>query len=159
MRGSVGSMHRATRKEIPLAGMMSGGVPTEEEGAGMERRWSVRGPLHAGLLGLVAAVLVIVGLLGMHALTSGGSSPHAAHMSASAAMPCAATECAGQAPCTDGSHAAMCTPLPPHDGPALSPPTASGATPGFPAAAEPAGPHRSPPPIPPSLHELSILRI
>lgn len=125
----------------------------------MERRWGVRGPLHAGLFGLVAAALVIVGLLGMHALASGGSSPHAAHMSAPAVMPCAATDCAGQAPCTDGAHAAMCTPLPPNDGPTLSLPTAPGAALGLPAAAERADPHRSPPPIPPSLHELSILRI
>ncbi|AMM34285.1 hypothetical protein SA2016_3627 [Sinomonas atrocyanea] len=125
----------------------------------MERRWGVRGPLHAGLFGLVAAVLVIVGLLGMHALASGGSSPHAAHTSASAAMPCAATACAGPVPCADGAHAAMCTPLPPEDGPALALPTASGAALGLPAAAERAEAHRAPPPTPPSLHELSILRI
>ncbi|MGT2462129.1 DUF6153 family protein [Sinomonas atrocyanea] len=120
----------------------------------MERRWGVRGPLHAGLFGLLAAVLVIVGLLGMHALASGGSSPHAAHTSASAAMPCA-----GAVPCADGAHAAMCTPLPPEDGPALALPTASGAALGLTAAAERAEAHRAPPPTPPSLHELSILRI
>jgi hypothetical protein len=125
----------------------------------MERRWGVRGPLHAGLFGLVAAALVIVGLLGMHALASAGLRPHTAQTSASAAAPCAAAECAAQAPCAADAHAGMCTPLPPKDRPAPSLP-AAGSLPAVPAAAggSTAG-HRSPPTAPPSLHELSVLRI
>ncbi len=123
----------------------------------MEGRLGFRGPLHASLLGLVAAVLVIVGLLGMHGLASGGLQPHTAQ--ASAAVPCAAaTECSAQAPCAAEAHAGMCTPLPPRDHAAPSLPA------GHPsvflaAAGRGTAAHRSPPPAPPSLHELSVLRI
>lgn len=124
----------------------------------MEGRLGFRGPLHASLLGLVAAVLVIVGLLGMHGLASGGLQPHTAQ--ASAAVPCAAeAECAAPAPCAAEARAGMCIPLPPkgHAGPSL--PATGHPSVLLAAAGRGAAAHRSPPPAPPSLHELSVLRI
>jgi hypothetical protein len=125
----------------------------------MDGRLGFRGPAHAGLLGLVASVLVIVGLLGMHGIASDSPYPHMDHASGPAAVPCGAgTDCGAPGPCAAEAHAGMCTPLPPQGAPAPSLP-AAGRIRGATAAGGTTVPHHAPPPPTPSLHELSVLRI